>query len=183
MPVVLVSGLAANHRSWGLQLVDLKKNFQLITIDNRGIGKSKGALDGLTIEDMAADVGELLSMLNVERVHLIGFSMGGMITLEYAARNPEKGCSIVLSSLPIFENLGPFDAFSSELNSVLAAGDPENLFQTLASMYFSSDFLNERRYYRWKEWKRPKKRIAWNKLMPKEEKQYLKRQETKNRQI
>lgn len=33
--------------------------------------------------------------------------------------------------------------------------------------------LNERRYYRWKKWKRPKKRIAWNKLMPKEEKAIL----------
>ena len=56
MPVVLISGLAANHRTWGFQLLDLKKHFQLIAIDNRGIGKSEGTFDGLTIEDMAADV-------------------------------------------------------------------------------------------------------------------------------
>lgn len=65
---------------------------------------------------MVVDVGELLSMLNVERVHMIGFSMGGMIALEYAAKNPEKVYSLVLSSLPILENLGPFEAFASELN-------------------------------------------------------------------
>lgn len=146
VPVVLISGLAANHRSWGLQVVDLKKYFQLITIDNRGIGKSKGTLDGLTIEDMAVDVGELLSMLNVERVHLIGFSMGGMIALEYAAKNPEKVCSLVLSSLPILENLGPFDAFASELNSVLCDGESNHLFQTLAAMFFSSNFLKCKQY-------------------------------------
>ena len=146
MPVVLIAGLAANHRSWGFQLLDLKKYFQLIAIDNRGIGKSEGTFDGLTIEDMAADVDELLSILNTERVHLIGSSMGGMIALEYAARNPEKVSSLVLSSLPILENLGFFEIFAGKLKLALAEGDPKNLFQTLASMHFSSDFLNDKRY-------------------------------------
>jgi pimeloyl-ACP methyl ester carboxylesterase len=146
VPVVFISGLAANHRSWGFQFLDLKKYFQLIAIDNRGIGKSEGNFDSLTIEDMADDVGELFLMLNVERAHLIGSSMGGMIALEYAAKNPEKVCSLVLSSLPILENLGSFEAFTSELNLALAKGDSGNLFQTFASMYFSSNFLNDRRY-------------------------------------
>lgn len=146
MPVVLISGLAANRRSWELQLVDLKKYFQLIAIDNRGIGKSEGTLDGLTIEDMAADVGELLSTLNVERVHLIGSSMGGIIALEYAAKNPEKVRSLILSSLPILENLEFFEIFAGKLKLALAEGDPKNLFQTLASMQFSANFLNDKRY-------------------------------------
>ena len=145
-PVVLISGLAANHRSWGFQLVELKKYFQVIALDNRGIGKSEGDLEGLIIEDMAADVGELLSILNVEQVHLIGSSMGGMIALEYAAKNPEKVRSLVLSSVPILENLGFSEIFTGKLKLALAEGDPKNLFQTLASMHFSSDFLNDKRY-------------------------------------
>lgn len=146
MPVVFISGMAANHRSWGFQLVDLKRHFQLLAIDNRGTGRSEGKLNGLSIEGMAADVGKLLSILDVEKVHLVGFSMGGMIALEYAAKNPEKVCNVVLSSLPILDNLGPFDAFVNELNSILTGGNSEHLFQMLSSKYFSFAFLNGRQY-------------------------------------
>jgi len=145
-PVALISGLAANHRSWAFQLIDLKKHFQLIAIDNRGIGKSESNLNGLTIEGMAADVNELLSMRNVERVHLVGFSMGGMIALECAAKDPERICSIVLSSLPILEDMAPFDAFVNELNTILTSGNSGHLFQVLSAMLFSSDFLNCKQY-------------------------------------
>ena len=89
---------------------------------------------------------KLLSTLNVERVHLIGSSMGAIIALEYAAKNPEKVCSLVLSSLPILENLGFFEIFAGKLKLALAEGDPGNLFETLASIQFSSDFLNDKRY-------------------------------------
>jgi pimeloyl-ACP methyl ester carboxylesterase len=146
MPVVLISGLAANHRSWGFQLLDLKKYFQLIAIDNRGIGNSEGFFEELTIEDMAVDVDRLFSKLNIEQVHLIGSSMGGMIALEYAAQNPEKIRSLVLSSLPILENLSFFEIFAGKLKLVLDEGDPKKLYQTMSSMNFSPAFLNDKRY-------------------------------------
>ena len=100
-PVVLISGLATHHRSWGLQFVDLKRWFELIAIDNRGIGKSDGSTEELTIEDMASDIDALLTVVGIEKVHLMGSSMGGMIALEYASINPKRVSSLILSSLPI----------------------------------------------------------------------------------
>ena len=111
-PVVLIAGLASHHRSWGFQLIYLKKWFKLITFDNKGIG----------------------------------FSMGGMIALEYAAKNPDRVRSLVLSSLPVLEDLGSFDTFISELNPVLTKSNSNQVFQTLATMFFSSDFLKCKQY-------------------------------------
>jgi len=146
MPVVLIAGLAANHRSWGLQLIDLTKYFKLIALDNRGIGKSTSKIDGLTIRRMALDTDELLSALNFKRIHLVGFSMGAMIALEYAIKRPERVCSLVLSSLPILENSVSFEAFAENLESSLLEGNPKKIFLTLASAFYSEGFLNGRSY-------------------------------------
>jgi len=145
-PVVLISGLAAHHRSWGLQLVELKKWFKLIAIDNRGIGKSDGVTKGLTIGDMAADIDALLTVVGAEKVHLVGSSMGGMVALEYAQTNPKRVSSLVLSSLPIQESFGPFETFVSALTPTLEKNCPESFFQMLASYLFSSGFLKNERF-------------------------------------
>ena len=146
VPVIFISGLAANHRTWAFQLLELKRYFHLIAVDNRGIGKSKRNFNGLTIESMATDIDELLSILGFEKVHLIGSSMGGMIALEYANKNPENVYSLILSSVPFLENCGPFGAFADDLKKLLVEGNPKKIFEGLASTHFSSDFLSDRRY-------------------------------------
>ena len=145
-PVVLISGLAANHRSWGLQFLDLKKWFKLIAIDNRGIGKSGGGTVELSIEDMASDIDALLTMVGIEKVHLMGSSMGAMIALEYASINPERVQSLILSSLPIQKPSGTFETFVSYLTSTLQNGSRETFLQTLASYLFSSNFLRDEQF-------------------------------------
>ena len=145
-PVVLISGLASHHRSWGLQFIDLKKWFKLIAIDNRGVGKSDGRTEELTIEDMASDIDALLTMVGVEKVNLIGSSMGGMIALEYASINSKRISSLILSSLPIQKPSGPLETFVSDLNLALQNGCPESFFKTLASYLFTSDFLRDEQF-------------------------------------
>ena len=55
-----------------------------------------------TLDDMAADAVGLLDQLGVERAHMVGASMGGMIAQTMAARHPER----VLSLVSIMSNTG-----------------------------------------------------------------------------
>ncbi|MBW2674072.1 MAG: alpha/beta fold hydrolase, partial [Deltaproteobacteria bacterium] len=68
----------------------LAERFQVITFDNRGVGGSTVPSEPFTIDDMAADVVGLLDHLGIDKAHLFGVSMGGLITqvltLDYPGR-------------------------------------------------------------------------------------------------
>jgi len=147
-PVILISGLAANHRGWGLQFLDLKKSFRLIALDNRGFGKSKGVFENIAIEDLALDIGNLMEVVGLEKANIIGSSMGGLVALEFALKNQKKVSSLVLTSTPIHKSLTPcFEEFFKSLKPTLLAENQKELFlQTLSSYVFSSSFLSDERY-------------------------------------
>ena len=91
-PVILISGLNGDHQStWPHSLVDtLAKHFQVIQFDNRGVGQSDQPDIPYSIEMMADDVEGLLQALQIEKAHLIGYSMGGQIAAKFAEKYPRK---------------------------------------------------------------------------------------------
>jgi pimeloyl-ACP methyl ester carboxylesterase len=99
-PVVLVHGLAFNHAAeWMLPRVfqRLSKRYRVIALDNRGHGKSDKLYDpsqyGLELVD---DVVRLMDHLGIEKAHVVGYSLGGFITLRLALRHPGR----LLSAAP-----------------------------------------------------------------------------------
>ncbi|GAM19074.1 hypothetical protein SAMD00019534_022490 [Acytostelium subglobosum LB1] len=97
--VILVMGFMTDCTAWRLQLEyfkQLSNEYQVCVFDNRGIGKSSNPASHYTTNDMAIDTKELLDHLQWERVHLVGVSMGGMISLEFAATFPQRLHSIAL---------------------------------------------------------------------------------------
>jgi 3-oxoadipate enol-lactonase len=97
-PLVLVMGIGYDSSLWKLQQVPaLSKQFQVIIFDNRDVGRSSTASRQYTIADMADDVEGLLDRLEIERAHLLGLSMGGMIGQEFALRHPRRLDRLVLS--------------------------------------------------------------------------------------
>ncbi len=107
-PLVLVAGLGCDMTWWPAALLDglVEQGFGVVTFDNRDAGRSTtietpapGTLrrllarprrDAYTLADMAADTVGLLDHLGVERAHLVGASMGGMIAQTVAARWPTR---------------------------------------------------------------------------------------------
>lgn len=112
-PVLLVMGLGAQMTLWPQELVDalLERGFRVIRYDNRDIGlshkvegaKAPGMLKlvllskfGLTpkvpytLADMAADGIGLLDALGIQKAHIVGASMGGMIAQHMAFSHPER---------------------------------------------------------------------------------------------
>lgn len=111
-PLVLIAGLTLDLTSWPCEMVDglVAHGFRVIRLDNRDVGHSTWATtappgtlrqvmrrprrDGYDLADMAADVIDLLDHLEIERAHLVGMSMGGMIAQTMAARYPERALSL-----------------------------------------------------------------------------------------
>jgi pimeloyl-ACP methyl ester carboxylesterase len=107
-PLLLVAGLSLDLTSWPQPMVDgyAARGFRVVRFDNRDIGRSgrvdappPGVLrqlfarprpDAYDLGDMAADTVGLLDALGVDRVHLVGMSMGGMIAQTVAARHPAR---------------------------------------------------------------------------------------------
>ena len=117
-PIVLVMGLSAQLTLWPLGFCEglVAEGYRVIRFDNRDIGlstklgdlKVKGpvwkrmvrAQLGLsspvpyTLVDMADDVLGLLDFMQIRRAHIVGASMGGMITQIFAAKNPDRVRSV-----------------------------------------------------------------------------------------
>lgn len=94
-PLLLIAGLASDSQSWLPVLPALAERYTVILLDNRGVGRSTQQCE-TSIELMAEDCLALLSHLGLQKAHLAGHSMGGMVALELALRCPEQVQSMVL---------------------------------------------------------------------------------------
>jgi 3-oxoadipate enol-lactonase len=90
-PVVMLShSLACSLVMWQPQLAVLESAFQVLRFDTRGHGDSDAPAGAYSLELLTADAVGLLDALNLEKVHFVGLSMGGMIgqclALDYSER-------------------------------------------------------------------------------------------------
>jgi pimeloyl-ACP methyl ester carboxylesterase len=93
-PVVLIHGFSVTPEiQWGIPGIRraLAKNYKVISIDCRGHGQSGKPHDPQAYgAEMAEDVIRLLDHLKIKKAHLVGYSMGGFITMRVAATHPER---------------------------------------------------------------------------------------------
>ena len=97
-PLILISGLGTDHKTWIFQIPVFKEHFKLIVFDNRGMGKSTGSIGPYTTDLMADDVKKLIDFLKLEKVNILGSSMGGMIVQKFAIKYPGYVERLVLCS-------------------------------------------------------------------------------------
>jgi 3-oxoadipate enol-lactonase len=95
-PVVLVHGLG--YARWGWEPVAdlLAERFEIVLLDNRGIGQSEAPPGPYTVAEMAGDVLAVMDEAGLERAHVVGTSLGGMIAQELALSAPEHVEKLVL---------------------------------------------------------------------------------------
>lgn len=96
-PLVLIQGLAEKMNGWNFQIPFFKQRMKVIWFDNRGVGKSSRPNYPYTMEMFVNDTKSLLDYLEItEKIHLCGFSMGGMIAQNYILKYPEMVKSLIL---------------------------------------------------------------------------------------
>jgi 3-oxoadipate enol-lactonase len=96
-PLVLVHGLG--YARWGWEPVAdlLAERYETILFDNRGIGESEAPPGPYSVAQMTEDTLRVLNEAGVERAHVLGTSLGGMIAQELALAVPERVQKLVLA--------------------------------------------------------------------------------------
>jgi pimeloyl-ACP methyl ester carboxylesterase len=95
--LVMIHGLGGNLAVWHLKMVPLlRQNYQVLTYDLRGHGRSATPPSGYTTADQADDLWGLLNELGIEQAHLAGHSLGADIALHFALRYPERVGGLIL---------------------------------------------------------------------------------------
>ena len=121
-PVVLVHSGVADHRSWDRVAAGLVATHTVIRYDLRGFGATPPPAEGFRHRD---DLAALLDGLGIERAAVVGNSLGGYVSLEFATRWPERVIQLGLLAAP----LGGWDwgpeirAYGAAEGKLLDAGD------------------------------------------------------------
>lgn len=97
-PLIMILGLSQDITTWSFQTSELSQHLRLIVFDNRDSGKSERCSQNYTTETMAQDILGLMDYLGIDRTHLLGTSMGGMIAQHVALMAPERVSSLILAS-------------------------------------------------------------------------------------
>ncbi len=125
-PVLLIHGFAVNKDlQWGLPgiIKELAKTHRVIAYDNRGHGKSGKPTDpkkyGL---EMVEDAVRLLDHLKIKKAHVVGYSMGAIITGKLAATHPERLLSATLGGAGVYREGTEPPGFIKELVESLENG-------------------------------------------------------------
>jgi pimeloyl-ACP methyl ester carboxylesterase len=96
-PVVFIHGGGLTAHTWDVVCLALRERYHCVAYDQRGHGDSDWAPDGAySLDEYGADVGTMLDRLGLERVVLVGMSLGGLASIWYAGRHAERLAGLVL---------------------------------------------------------------------------------------
>jgi pimeloyl-ACP methyl ester carboxylesterase len=149
--VVLVMGFLNTKETWAPTIETLLRQWdelktgqrlRVLTFDNRGVGGSTSPMGPYTTSNMAEDVLALLDHVGWPEAHVVGYSMGGMISLELADMAPERVLSLTLLCttrgryIPVCNGVGP-------MTKTLDHGDPDVETHNLLVVLYPPTFLSK----------------------------------------
>lgn len=88
-PLILLHGLFGSGDNWGTVAKHFSQHYQVISVDLRNHGKSPYSASQ-SYANMADDLLELCDALSLDRIHLLGHSLGGKVAMQFATCFPEK---------------------------------------------------------------------------------------------
>ena len=152
-PVVMLRGLGRTVRHWLGYDRYLAKHFQVVTLDNRGLGRSKCRVPwDVTISDMAEDVVRVLDHLEIDSAHFMGISLGGMIALALGLNHPDRCRSLTIINSSIGGELTLRLTVPALMKLARNLRDPHKINEVLADLLVSPDLPEKRRTKMMAEW-------------------------------
>lgn len=99
-PLILVHGNASTHETWSGVVRHLAQDFQCISYDLRGHGPHPDSVEPYILDDLVDDLEEIRDRMALEAVHIVGHSLGSMISAAYAHRYPNRVITLTLMATP-----------------------------------------------------------------------------------
>ncbi|WP_333619858.1 alpha/beta fold hydrolase [Dietzia sp.] len=132
--VLLLGSLGSNRSMWTEQIRALGDSYRVLAVDLRGHGGSEILEGDSSVVELAADIVSLLDSLEIERVHMVGLSLGGAVALEMGIRHEEKLDSLtVICTSASFGEPGPW----RELAALVRAEGMQAVAQAVAARWIS----------------------------------------------
>jgi pimeloyl-ACP methyl ester carboxylesterase len=97
-PLIAITGFASAQDTLFTLAYTFAKNYSVVTFDNRGIGGSDKPAGPYSMSMMASDTIGLMDFLGIDRVRLLGGSMGGMVAQHIAIDHPQRVDKLILFS-------------------------------------------------------------------------------------
>jgi pimeloyl-ACP methyl ester carboxylesterase len=139
-PLLLIMGTSGALGFWEPLIAPFAEVHHVIAFDNRGLGQSERGQGPLTMASMAADAAALLDALEIERAHVLGWSLGSAVAQELALAHPER-----VGALVLYATWGRIDGFQRAMLTALRhpweTGDMEAALTALG-LAFSPELLS-----------------------------------------
>jgi 3-oxoadipate enol-lactonase len=152
--LLMLMGFGVDQTGWILQVPWLSKHFQCVLVDNRGIGRSEAPAGPYSMAQMVQDSLSVLDVCGIEKAHVLGLSMGGMIALNLALSHADRVDGLILACTTA--HLGAFGeetiaAVGQRVGLDLRVEDPNELAdvdmeavaQELVALSFSDAMLQQ----------------------------------------
>jgi len=97
IPIVFLHGVGSDKSVWHPQLAHFGVQRRAITFDYPGYGDSDRAPEGATRDDYAAAILSAMNQLGIERAHVCGLSLGGVVAIAMHALAPQRCLSLILA--------------------------------------------------------------------------------------
>ena len=140
--IIFVHGIGARKSAWDKVIVHLEDRFTCVSYDLRGHGDSpKGELP-YSLDVLCEDLEALRVSLNLQKIHIVGHSLGGMIGPQYAKSYPGNVLSVSLLSTAAFRTKDDQSKVIAIVESMRQKGI-EPILNTLTHRWFTDQFIEE----------------------------------------
>jgi pimeloyl-ACP methyl ester carboxylesterase len=155
--VLFVHGWPLSHRMFEYQFTELHKNgYRCIGIDLRGFGRSDKPWTGYDYDLFADDIKQVMTALNLQKVTLVGFSMGGAIVMHYVAKYFSELVSKVVfmgAAAPCFTKREgyPYGLEKSACDALISQSlhDRPKMVSDFGKIFFSSENSQSKEMAEW----------------------------------
>jgi len=142
--VTLTHPLGVTLALWDDHVAALTKRFRVLRYDVRGHGGSEIPLGPYTLEQMAGDLFDLLDSLGIGETHFVGVSMGGLIGMTAALRQPQRIKSLVLCDTTACYGPGVRPMWEDRIRVAESDGMTAALVDRTMAIWFTEAFRTKR---------------------------------------
>lgn len=141
--LALANSIGTTLHMWDRQIPELTKHFRVIRYDFRGHGSSDVPTGAYSFDRLGRDVIELLDALQINRVHFLGLSMGGVVAQWLSIHTPERIDRLVLANTSSY--LGPSEQWDQQISNVLQTEDMSEIADMFMGNWFPPEMLEKER--------------------------------------
>lgn len=146
-PVVFIPGLGGTTDLWTFQTRYFKKNYQSISLDNRGAGRSSKPLGFYSMQGFAKDLNSLLDVMEIDQpINLVGASMGGLIAQAFIHEYPKRVKKLVLACTGVSGGDPHVTMSSPDVAKKLMnpGSTQEQKIDTMLEIFYHPDYIKKR---------------------------------------